>query len=91
MSDDEQRTDPRAYAVSTRPALEYHLGYAHVRRLRSITLGTRERDALDRLEAFRGTEADMLTAASMYERAGDKATAAELVRVLPEHLRPTAT
>lgn len=67
-------------------AMAYSVGYSHARNLRRIweALGGGESElaAIDRLAEFRGTAADVRSAARLYAEAGDGANAAELLRVL---------
>jgi len=61
---------------------QYSVGYAHARRLRTLAEKSSEREAIDRLEDFRGDEGDLRKAASIYQRAGDEDAAAHLLRTL---------
>ena len=61
----------------------YSIDYTRAKRLRGLAQGGAEEAAIDRLEEFRGDADDVRTAAALYQRAGDGANAADLLRMLP--------
>jgi len=59
---------------------EFQIGYAVAKQLRPLAECEQEHAAIARLHDFRGTEADVLLAAAMFERVGEAGSAAQLLR-----------
>lgn len=65
----------------------YHLGYSRLAELRPLARCDAERFALQRLDGFQGSEADMRVAAGIYARGGATKDADDLL--LFAGLRPS--
>lgn len=61
----------------------YFIGYTQARELLLAAESAGEQAAVDRLADFRGDERDMRIAVAIYERLGEGANAAELLRMVP--------
>lgn len=71
-----------------RPA-SHSIGYLIAKQLRPLVECEREKAAIARLLEFRGNEADLRLAASLFERVGESANANELLRALGPALTAT--
>lgn len=60
----------------------YELGYSDIRRLRRLADSVADAEAVDRLDRFRGTAADVRRAAKLYRAAGDDERADQLLAFL---------
>lgn len=67
---------------------EYFLGYADIKRLRAVIKSASDRAAINRLEDFRGTEADLRRAVEMFYSAGKLQDAKRLMDMLPKKKNP---
>lgn len=63
-------------------ATTFSIGYIHARWLRKLAESRGELAAVDRLERGEGDEADVRLAAALYQRNGEGANAADLLRML---------
>lgn len=75
--------EPHAQRAGEPLRSEYHVGYSVAKELSILAEGARELAAIERLANFRGDRNDVITAAAIYDRAGEGANAAELRRLLP--------
>lgn len=64
--------------------LEFFISYTVLKQLRPLAECEQEHAAIARLHDFRGTEADLMLAAAMFERVGEHENARHLLRQLEE-------
>jgi hypothetical protein len=63
-------------------ATRYSIGWTQSRRLQAMVVSDLEKDALERLERFEGTEEDVRCCAHIYERASQAEEAKALLNIL---------
>jgi hypothetical protein len=61
---------------------DFYIGHSWAKQLRPLAECEQEHGAITRLEEWRGTEADVLLCAAMYERVGEAGNARQLMTLL---------